>query len=250
MMNFKQYNNVTKIIIPNGVRLSNSVFSRTFENMRNLKKSHIPNTVTSMSETYKGCYSLTGPSVCSDNVTNMSMAYQECYNLTGAPVCGKRVTNMSRTYYWCGNITGSPVCGDKVTNMSYTYNHCANLTGFPICGRNVTRMDSTYASCNNLASNAYFYSAKITNMQKCFSPRNIYKYLNLYLPANSTSLTTALINNTSSMVGASIAWTNDMAANNRYYNTQYNIYIYPVENVAAAAIANGDEEANANAGIV
>ena len=51
----------------------------------------------------------------------------------------------------------------------------------------------------------------------------------------------------SSLVGASITWTN---AGSYQYNTVYNIYIYPVANVAAAAIANGDEEANYNAGVI
>jgi len=89
-------------------------------------------------------------------------------------------------------------------------------------------------------------------MESCFANRNTSTRLTLYLPANSTTLTAALVNspNYETIVGKSITWTNDMAANNRYYNTYYNIYIYPVENVAAAAIANGDEEANANAGIV
>ena len=44
---------------------------------------------------------------------------------------------------------------------------------------------------------------------------------------------------TYSLVGAAITWTNDVA-NNRYYNTTYNIYIYPVENIAATRVANGD----------
>jgi hypothetical protein len=41
------------------------------------------------------------------------------------------------------------------------------------------------------------------------------------------------------IVGAKVTWTND-TTNNSIYNTQYNIYIYPVENVAAAREANGD----------
>jgi hypothetical protein len=49
------------------------------------------------------------------------------------------------------------------------------------------------------------------------------------------------------IMGPDIMWTNE---GSYYYNIQYNIYIYPVANVAATAIANGDEEANANVGIV
>ena len=54
-------------------------------------------------------------------------------------------------------------------------------------------------------------------------------------------MTTLLTNNTSSLVGTNITWTDDTATNGCYYNTYYNIYIYPVENVAAARTANGDD---------
>jgi hypothetical protein len=42
------------------------------------------------------------------------------------------------------------------------------------------------------------------------------------------------------MIGSAITWTDDTTTNGCYYNTAYNIYIYPVENVAAAREANGD----------
>lgn len=189
------------------------------------------NNVTIMYDTYYACRNITGSPICGNNVTNMMGTYQACYNLTGSPVCGNNVTTMIHTYSNCHNLTGSPVCGDKVTTMISTYDNCYNLTGFPICGNNVSNMRETYSNCYNLASNGYFYSSRISNIQNCFYGKPNTKSLNLYLPANSTSLTTALINNTSSMVGANITWTDDMATNNRYYNAQYNIYIYPVSSV-------------------
>ena len=51
-------------------------------------------------------------------------------------------------------------------------------------------------------------------------------------------MNTCLYNNAStSMVGTNITWSD---FNNRYYNTAYNIYIYPVENVYNARINNGE----------
>ena len=194
-----------------------------------------------MSYAYSSCSNLTGSPVCGENVTDMSYVYHSCSNLTGNPVCGEKVIDMSYAYYHCFNLIGSPVCGENVTNMRYVYSSCSNLTGNPVCGENVTNMSYAYFGCSNLASNGYFYSNNISNMHKCFGNWPNTKYLNLYLPANSTSLTTALTNNTSSFVGADITWTDDLATNNCYYNTQYNIYIYPVENVAAARTANGDD---------
>ena len=214
-----------------------------YANCRNLTGSPVCGEkirTTGFEHAYAFCHNLTGSPICGENVTSMRSTYCYCRNLTGSPVCGKNVVIMSDTYMGCINLTGSPICGENVTDMSRAYQSCDNLTGSPVCGENVVDMWSTYEGCKNLSSNGYFYSNKITNIELCFGNRNIAKPLNLYLPANSTSLTTALSNTAAtSMVGADITWTND-TANNRYYNTQYNIYIYPVANVAAARAANGD----------
>ena len=193
--------------------------------------------VTNMYCAYRNCYNLTGSPACGDNVTGMTYTYQNCRNLTGSPVCGDKVTNMGWTYANCYNLTGSPVCGDKVTSMGSTYQNCRNLTGFPVCGNNVTNMGSTYKNCTNLAGNAYFYSSTVSNTHNCFYGKNNSRYLNIYIPSGSTTETTVLYNNTYSLVGANITWTN---AGTYHYNTVYNIYIYPVANVAAARAANGD----------
>jgi hypothetical protein len=146
---------------------------------------------------------------------------------------------MRSAYRNCRNLTGSPVCGDKVTDMGTAYELCKNLVGPAICGSNVQSVYATYYGCSNLTGNAYFYSNQISNADSCFQNINTSKMLNIYVPSNSISLNTLLYNNTTSLVGANITYTND-TVNNCYYNTQYNIYIHPVENVAAARAANGD----------
>ena len=239
MINFRRYNNVTKIVIPDKMRLSNNNFSNAFNNMRNLISVNIPSNVENLSNTYINCINLTDSPVCGDKVINMASAYSGCSNLTGSPVCGEKVTDMFRAYSDCSNLTGSPVCGNNVKSMFHVYSGCSNLTGSPVCGNNVTDMDDTYYNCPNLFGNGYFYSNKVAKIKNCFYGRNTSNRLNLYVPANSTTLNTCLYNNTYSMVGTNITWTDDTATNGRYYNTQYNIYIYPVENVAAARAANG-----------
>lgn len=150
-MNFRKYNNITEVIIPNSVQVSTNNFSNIFNNMTNLVTSKIPEEkVVNMTKTYQNCYSLTGSPVCGNNVTNMSSTYNNCRNLTGSPICGNKVTNMYETYRNCVNLTGSPVCGDNVTNMYRTYFNCVNLTGSPICGEKVWDMYSTYCNCINL----------------------------------------------------------------------------------------------------
>jgi hypothetical protein len=158
-----------------------------------------------------------------------------CFNLKGKPL----YANNSASYLYCINLTGPPVCGPNVTNMYMAYHNCINLTGSPVCGPNVTNMVNAYCGCKNLSSNGYFYSNKITNVYNCFASRDTSKILNLYVPLNSTTLTTCLNTSASySLTGTSISWTND-TANNRHYNTAQNIYIYPVANVEQAYRNNG-----------
>lgn len=161
----------------------------------------------------------------------MSFAYHDCENLRGNPVCGNKVTDMSYAYWGCEKLTGSPVCGNDVTDMSSAYLYCHNLTGSPVCGLNVTNMWRTYHSCYNLRGNAYFYSPYVENMSSCFENRNTSNCLNIYVKSNSVTNTTIHYTTSQSIVGNTVEWTN---AGSYQFNSYYNIYIYPVENVAAA----------------
>ena len=208
----------------------------TYHNCRNLTGAPVcGSSVNSMWGAYHNCSNLTGPAVCGPNVVNMGSTYQNCYNLTGSPVCGANVISFDEAYYNCRNITGQPACGNNVTNMYQTYYNCINLTGYAIAGTNVYTMYQAYHNCLNLSGNGYIYSNGIANAYKSFGNRYDYtNRLNLYVPENSTTLTTFLINNARSIVGYAMTWTNAMSTNKCYYCTSTNIYIYPVANVEQA----------------
>ena len=251
MINFRKHPSMTEVVIPNGITLINNKFNAQFYNMQNLVISEFNHpdvtgmfrtyqncrnltgapacgeNVTNMVQTYQNCTNLTGAPVCGENVTSISYAYYNCRNLTGAPACGKSVVNMSDAYEGCSNLAGPPVCGNNVTNMRYAYSNCYNLTGSSACGNNVTNMHRAYYNCMNLsAGNHYWYSSNISNALQCFHGKNNSRRYNIYVPANSTTLNTCLINNSRSLVGFAITWKN---AGSYYYNTKYNIYIYPTE---------------------
>ena len=219
------------------------------------------NNVTNMANAYYNCYNLKGSPVCGPNVTDMDFTYAYTSNLIGSPVCGDKVTTMYSTYDECANLTGSPVCGPNVKKLYFTYRNCRNLTGSPVCGNNVTDMGAayfgcynltgpaicgpnvvdmyyTYADCPNIGSNAYFLSNKVKNVRQCFEGKDRTRMLNIYVPitgVNSSynTLNCCLFNTSSkSLTGTSISWKNVMSTNNCYYNASYNIYIYPVANVA------------------
>jgi hypothetical protein len=214
--------------------ISNQItnMSNMFRNCTSLTGNPIcAENVTNMANTYYGCTSITGAPVCGDNVTNMANTYYGCTSITGAPVCGNNVKDMSYAYYGCTSITGAPLCGPNVTNMSNTYRNCTGLTGYAIAGPNVTNIAGAYYGCKNIKSNVYLLSNKITNVANCFGNLNTTTPLNIYVPANSTTLTTCLYTNAQSLVGNNISWTNQVSTNGYYFNTAYNIYIYPVANV-------------------
>ena len=191
--------------------------------------------VTSMSSAYSSCNNLT-TAVCGDKVTNMSGAYYVCTNLTTA-VCGPNVTNMSNAYIGCTNLT-TAVCGPNVTDMKFAYSSCSNLIT-AACGPNVTDMNRAYFASPKIQGNAYFYSNNVRSVDNCFNRRNTNNILNIYVHLNTRSMNECLTQSYDTLTGSAITWTND-STNNRYYNTQANIYIYPVANVYQAKVDNGD----------
>lgn len=216
MINFRSYSNLTKVVIPNSVQLSTKNYTNAFKNMRNLVEVQLPvDKITIMRNMFYNCASLKA-AVCGDKVTDLSQAYRNCTNLTTA-VCGLNVTNMYAAYESCTNLT-TAVCGPNVTNMKQAYNNCRNIRG-----------------------NAYFYSNNLTSALQCFQSRSSSNRFNIYVHSGTTTHTTVLTDKLVDKVTA-ITWTDDTATNGCHYNTYHNIYIYPVANVEAVRIANGDPD--------
>ena len=222
--------------------------SCAYQNCINLITPICGNNVTNMSYSYQNCYSLTGSPVCGPNVTDMSYAYQNCYNITGRPACGDKVVNMYGAYSNCISLTGSPVCGPNVTDMSYAYYNCYNLTGDLVIGNNVVNIAYAYANCSGLNKPLYLFANNIVNATGCLYGKNNSVMLDIYLHANSNTCNTFLINNAQSLVGSPMTWTNDMTTNGRYYNTAYNIYIYPVDSVIIPVSYNVSNHSGADYG--
>ena len=122
--------------------------------------------------------------------------------------------------------------------MAYAYYNCYNLTGVAIVGPNVTDFSYAYSEVKGL-TDIYIYSNKISIMRNCVRNKDNSLRMNIYVPkigpnSSYNTLAKCLYTNTTSIVGSSITWTNDMTTNGCHYNTTYNIYIYPVANVQNA----------------
>ena len=88
MINFRQYPNCTKIVIPSDISLSTTNFSGAFINMQNLQYLDIDKNIENKI----------------DVISNVST---NCKNLIESPVCGPNVTDMTNAYYGCTNLTTS-----------------------------------------------------------------------------------------------------------------------------------------------
>ena len=175
MINFRQYPQLTKIVIPNNVMntylLNKSTIniSNWFSELKNLQTVELNNydRVLDMSYAYYNCISLKDSPQSGYNTQNMTYAYYGCSNLTGSPVCATRVTNLSYTYYGCSNLTGNSVCGLNVKNMSHAYEGCYSMTGYPRCNNNVLDMSYAYYNCTNINGTPTCYK-NVTNMSYAY----------------------------------------------------------------------------------
>lgn len=209
---------------------------------------------------YASCNNLP-TAVCGEQVVNFNSAYLNCTKVKEA-VMGPNVEDAYASYMGCTDLI-TPACGNNVKRFSYCYENCASLTE-AVCGHNVISMGRTYfgcekltkavfgpnveeityayANCPNIKGNTYLYSNNVKQKSSggVFYGRNTSNMLNIYVHQGTTSLNSILDTAKSySLSSKAMTYTND-TANNRYYNTAYNIYIYPVANVEEARINNGD----------
>ncbi len=115
---FKNFNKITKIIIPNSVT---SIGDSAFRNCSSLERIEIPTSVTSIGEyAFSGCSSLENITIPNSVITFKKGAFANCSNLTKItiPFVGETLNGSSNTYF--GYIFGA---------SSYDYNsNCVPTT--------------------------------------------------------------------------------------------------------------------------
>lgn len=105
MFNFRKYsNNVSEIVIPDNVTLTNDNFSGKFSDMKMLTSVVIPSRITNISSAYSNCTNLIQQPACSDHVVDMSNAFNGCTNLNSVITIGANVVNASYAFFNCPNI--------------------------------------------------------------------------------------------------------------------------------------------------
>jgi hypothetical protein len=119
-----------------------------------------------------------------------------------------------------------------VTNLHNTFKNCANIGGKVRVGTGVTFMNNCFANCTSENfKNIYVLSNKISGANGAFyNVANTTRH-NIFIPNTGTTMTRFLYSNSYSIAARAITWTNDMTNNGCHYNTQYNLYIYPMDYV-------------------
>ena len=112
--------------------------------------------VTSMSNMFQNCYSLTAiPQLDTSRVTSMSYMFNCCYSLTTIPQLDtSRVTDMSYMFYNCPSLTAIPQLDTSgVTSMNNMFNCCYSLTTIPqLDTSRVTDMSNMFYNCYSLTT--------------------------------------------------------------------------------------------------
>ncbi len=133
---------------------------------------HGENAVTSMSNMFYGCYSLTAiPQMDTSAVTDMSYMFYGCYSLTAIPQMDtSAVTDMSYMFNSCYSMTAIPQMDTSaVTDMRYMFNSCYSLTAIPQMDTSaVTDMSYMFVSCYSLTAIPQMDTSAVTDMRYMF----------------------------------------------------------------------------------
>lgn len=109
------------------------LMNETFSGCTNLKKApSIPNSITSMEETFYNCTALTDVSnlIISSNVLYMPSCFFGCTSLSSIPdmVNATNLIDIGNLFRRCP-ITTAPVIPSSVKDLAYAFQGCTSLTG-------------------------------------------------------------------------------------------------------------------------
>ncbi|EGO6085458.1 DUF285 domain-containing protein, partial [Enterococcus faecalis] len=146
-----------------------------FEGLANLNVSK----VTSMSQLFSGCSSLTSLDLSSfdtSKVTTMFGMFNGCSSLTNLDVSSfntSEVTDMDKMFNGCSSLTNLDVSSfntSEVTDMDRMFSGCSSLTNLDVSSFNtseVTDMDRMFSGCSSLTNLdlSNFDTSKVTTME-------------------------------------------------------------------------------------
>ena len=79
-----------------------------------------------------------------NSVTSIDYTFRGCTGLTTAPEIPNSVTSMDDTFSGCTGLTTAPEIPNSVTSMYWTFSRCTNLTGEITINANLNSSEGWY----------------------------------------------------------------------------------------------------------
>jgi len=170
---YTKRNIITSVVMENGVNITDNNADSMFSGCTVLKSvSGLPNTITSMENTFYNCTALTGVSSLSGmtGLKNMRSTFEGCTALTTAPSLPNSVTDMLYTFMGCESLTSAPniPTGSGLTSLSSTFNGCTSLRTMPTIPSNIKSIAGAFQGCTSLV-NTTSIPGSVTNMSNAFN---------------------------------------------------------------------------------
>ena len=106
-----------------------SMLNAFWDNSNLVNVTNLPNYVTDMEGTFKGCTSLNYVADLPSYVVNMNYTFLNCSSLVNSPSLGSSVQYMEGTYAMCSSLVSSPVIPSSVTEITSLFYNCSSLEG-------------------------------------------------------------------------------------------------------------------------
>ena len=200
---------------PNGVKWTRCSLSSKLN-----RRVAIPNSVTNMVNTFRGCYKLNQNIQTPNSVTNMAYTFNFCNSLNQNIQIPNSVTDIAFAFSSCYNLNQNIQIPNSVTDMSSAFYLCNSLNQNIQIPNGVTNIAFTFSSCNNLSNIAIIPKTRTIRNTNSMIRSNATKSINIW-----TDSATAINIMNAGFIQGNIKPTME-TIDNGYYNAQYNVYIY------------------------
>ena len=128
-----------------------TVLARTFMLCEKLTSApRLPDSATSMLETFQGCLALTYIKNFPKRVENLEYTFEKCGKLTTVPKIPDGVSCMYRTFSNCTSLKSIPNLPASLENLRFAFEYCTSLTSIPEMPDSVENLEGAFAFCWSL----------------------------------------------------------------------------------------------------
>lgn len=128
----------------------------------------LPDTVTSLDQTFNGCSSLKDAPAIPENVENLHAAFGGCTSMVKPPRIPDGAENMEGMFVNCLSLDEAPELPEGVTSIASMFSGCGALSEAPSIPSSVTDMNNAFYGCASLEAMPTIPEGAV-NLQNAFS---------------------------------------------------------------------------------